>query len=84
LRLPHLGPPFWTLIWDLDLGHPHLGPPFGTPILDPDFGPRFETPPIGTPPIGQSFSNVGRREVLLGYTTLVYKTVFITKSYFFL
>jgi hypothetical protein len=39
----HFGPLFWTLIYDLDLGHPDLGPRFGTPVWDPDLGPQFGT-----------------------------------------
>jgi hypothetical protein len=51
-----LGPPFWTLILDLDLGHSHLGPLFWTLIWDldlehhhlwGDMGPQFGTLILG-------------------------------------
>jgi hypothetical protein len=35
-----LGPLFWTLIVDLDMGHPHLGHRLRTPIWDTDLGPH--------------------------------------------
>jgi hypothetical protein len=49
---PHLGPPFGTLILDLDLGHPHLGHPhlgplFWTLILDLDLGHPHLEPQFG-------------------------------------